>query len=178
MEHVIAMAPEDAREAECLAAAIGASGLAGRLRCIPVEDERSFEAVLDDDRDGQSTYVLLVSRALSERVASCAVLDELLGSILFGHRRVLPACLPSERAPSPELLRIARRHDAITDEANLEGVARRVIGRLGRAQVHASANAVARGSPGTRRLRAWLVATIVVLIAVLAVASLTNLHHS
>lgn len=176
MDHVIAMAPEDTGEAEWLAAAIGTSGLAGRIRCLPISDEGELAAALEVDPDAKSTYVLIVSRALSERVVSLEAVDRLLSAILLGHRRVLAACLFKESAPSPELLRLARRHDAVADEPSLEGIARRVVGRLARLQVNASASANGRSvSPQTLRVRYWLVGIIVVLLALLAIATLTNL---
>jgi len=178
MDHVIAMVPEDAGEAGRIAESIGASGLTEPVRCVPIEDEEALASLLDEELDAASTCVLLVSRALSERVGSLEALDSLFGATLLGRRRILAACLVDERAPPQELLRIARRHDAIADETALSGVARRIVGRLARMQVHATEAARGRRNvPEGSRVRSWLIGIIVVLLALLAFTSFQKFHR-
>jgi hypothetical protein len=175
LNHVIAAAPEDAPVAERLAGMIRESGLAGAVRCLPIEDETALDAELGQDADGTTDYVLLITRALSERVHSADAVDLLLGTLRLGRRRVLGACLSAERAPAPELARLARRHDGLAAEPTLEETARRIVGRLARSQINSPAlPAAGAGSPEARRLRLWLVVTIVALVACLAALAYRN----
>src|SRR5262245_23961807 len=75
MDHVIASAPEDIDAADRLAELLRGSGLPGKFECLTIEDETALEATLEQDRDGASTYVLLVSRDFASRVRSLAGLD-------------------------------------------------------------------------------------------------------
>jgi hypothetical protein len=169
MDHVIASAPEDSAEAEGLAERLRTSGLPGQFVCIAIEDEVALAETLEEDRDGASAYVLLLSRAFAGRIRSLVVLDKLLGVLLLGRRRVLASCLPGEEETPRDLAMVVQRHDGITDESTLDGLARRVAGRLGRIHVNSPAPFHARRSAKeTPRLRYLLLAIIALLLGMLA----------
>lgn len=168
MDHVIASGPEDVAEADRLAELLRTSGLPGKFECLTIEDETGLEETLKQDRDGASTYVLLASCAFAERVRSLVALDGLLGTLLLGRRRVLIACLPEEEAPPRNLMSVVNRHDGIVGETSLEGLARRVTGRLARVHINSPAAPHVRGTATPApAMRNWLVGAIVLLLALL-----------
>lgn len=168
MDHVIASAPEDNDAADRLAELLRGSGLPGKFACLTIEDETELEATLAQDRDGASTYVLLVSRDFASRVRSLAGLDALLDALLLGRRRILVACLPEDESPARDLMSVVNRHDGIVGESSLEGLARRVTGRLARIHINTPSAPHARGTAESGpTTRFWLVGTIVVLLALL-----------
>jgi len=101
--HVIAAAPEDSAEADRLVELLRACGVTGRFDLLAVDDEAALAGVLEEDPDGASTYVLLLSRAFTARMRSLPALDALLGRLLLGRRRVLAAGLPDDREPPRDL---------------------------------------------------------------------------
>jgi hypothetical protein len=168
MDHVIASAPEDNAEADRLAELLRGSGLPGKFECLSIDDEAALGETLDGDKDGASTYVLLVSRSFAARVRSLAGLDQLLGALLLGRRRIVVSCLPEDEEPPRDLMSVVNRHDGIVGEPSLEGLARRVTGRLARIHINSPTGPQARRSPEPALpARYWLVGTIVVLLAVL-----------
>jgi hypothetical protein len=170
MDHVIASGPADVAEADRLAELLRASGLPGKFECVTIEDETGLEASLAQDKDGASTYVLLVSQDFAERIRSLVALDGLLGTLLLGRRRVLVACLPEDEMPPRDLMSVVNRHDGIVGETSLEGLARRVTGRLARIHINTPAAPQVRGAPGSSpTMRRWLVGAIVLLLALLGV---------
>jgi hypothetical protein len=179
MDHVIASSPEDNDAADRLAELLRGSGLPGKFECLTIDDETGLAATLEQDRDGASTYVLLVSRDFAARVRSLAGLDALLGALLLGRRRILVSCLPEDEAPPRDLLSVVNRHDGIVGETSLEGLARRITGRLARIHINTPSGPHVRGAPqAASSVRFWLVGTIVVLLALLGVLLFREISKS
>lgn len=176
MDHVIASAPADNDAADRFAELLRVSGLPGKFECLTIEDEAALEAVLEQDRDGASIYVLLVSREFGETVRSLAGLDRLLGTLVLGRRRVVVACLPEDESLPRDLMSVVNRHDGIVGEPSLEGLARRITGRLARIHINSPTGPQTRRSsePG-QSTRYWLVGAIVILLALLGAMLLRSM---
>jgi hypothetical protein len=174
VEFAVASAREDAEFASGLATSLQELGHQVSAAAIQLDNEVGLLDAIRLHPHSTPVYIVVVSTALSERIRSLVLFDEVLGTRFDGKAKSVTVCLTGTRSPSLPVADICARRGGVRQGITADDTARRIVNRFIPVEDDVTPTTSRRGDTSTamRVVQGLLTIRIIVGVALAILAAL------